>query len=658
MPPVNWEAFEQLPGGAEFNFEMLCRALVRRHYTRHGGFAALAQQPGVEFHLRLQTSCELGEPGQWYGWQCRWYDLPGGRAIGTRRRNKIVDAIAKTERELPDLTDWVLWTRRPLTKRDQQWFHGLETTMRLHLWTAAEVEDHLSGPAEILRGSYFGELVLTPDALANLHRRAVAPIRQRWQPEVHQIVDAERTLRRILGETKTWEELRALADRLDADAAAIDGDIGDLSGSLAEGTVGVAQHARDVSSALYEAHAALVEGDLDLLRQRLADRPDRPSRELVLLPRRLRTARSRAALVVTNALAGDRRARGLFSEVEADLGERLIAVLAEAGCGKTELAVQLTAVVGDRPAGILLQGRDLHAGHDLDDLDDLASGVVIQGLPVSSMEALLAAVDAAGQRAHRRLPIIIDGLNEAEDPRNWKAALASLDETLRQYPYVLVVCIVRPAFADEALPSTVRRLEIPDFDHDTVDAVRRYFEYYRIDPVDADLPWGLLRHPLTLRFFCEVTNPSREHVVGIEAMPVSLTALFDRYLKQAAERITELAPRAQRYYEQDVRNALYEIGVALWNGKTRGIDYAALRRLLGDSERPWDHSLVRALEEDGVLLRFPGETPTSAKVTVVFDALAGHVVADAFLAKHGRAGLEEQLRDPATVGTLAGPLPE
>jgi hypothetical protein len=655
MPPVNWDAFERLPGGAESNFEMLCRALVRRHYGRYGDFAALAQQAGVEFHLRLHAPCALGEPGRWYGWQCRWYDLPGGRAIGARRREKIVDAITKTERHLPDLTDWVLWTRRPLTEGDQRWFNGLGASMRLHLWTAAEVEEHLSGPAEILRRSYFGELVLTPEALSDQHRRAVAPIRQRWQPEVHQIVDAERTLRRTLGETETWDELTTLADQLDVDATAVDGDVGVLTGPLATGTAGVAERARVVSDALNETHAALAQGDLDLLRQRLAGRPGRPSQELAALPRRLRAARSKASLTVTNALADDRRARSLLTKVDADLGERLIAVLADAGCGKTELAAQLTAAVDDRPAGILLQGRDLHAGHDL---DDLAGGVVIQGLPVSSMEALVAAVDAAGQRARRRLPIVIDGLNEAEDPRDWKSALASLDEALWQYPYVLVVCTVRTAFADEALPADIIRLEIPDFDHDTVDAVRRYFEYYRIDPVDAELPWGLLRHPLTLRFFCEVTNPTRESVVGVEAMPGSLTALFDRYLKQAAERIVELAPRTHRYYEQDVRKALYEIGVALWDEKARSLDYTALRQLLGDSGRPWDQSLVRALEQEGVLLRFPGDTPGGDRMAVVFDALAGHVVADALLAKHGRTGLEEQLRDPATVDALAGPLSE
>ena len=51
MPPVNWDIFARLPGSAESNFEMLCRALIRRHYGQFGTFAARAAQPGVEFHL-------------------------------------------------------------------------------------------------------------------------------------------------------------------------------------------------------------------------------------------------------------------------------------------------------------------------------------------------------------------------------------------------------------------------------------------------------------------------------------------------------------------------------------------------------------------------------------------------------------------------------
>src|ERR1035441_8097092 len=169
MPAVNWDAFGRLPGSAQHNFEQLCRVLVRTHYGRFGQFAALANQPGVEFHLRLHTTCALGDPPRWFGWQCRWYDaVPSGKPIGTVRRKQIEKALRITEAVLPELTDWVLWTRYPLTKGDQQWFYGLNTRMRLALWTGVDAESHLSGEAEVFRTTYFGELVLTPSSLATL----------------------------------------------------------------------------------------------------------------------------------------------------------------------------------------------------------------------------------------------------------------------------------------------------------------------------------------------------------------------------------------------------------------------------------------------------------------------------------------------------------
>ena len=70
-----------------------------------------ANQPGVEFHLRLTSDCSLGKSGRWFGWQCRWYDLPAAKPLGAARKKKIEDAVTLSEKVLPDLTDWVLWTR-------------------------------------------------------------------------------------------------------------------------------------------------------------------------------------------------------------------------------------------------------------------------------------------------------------------------------------------------------------------------------------------------------------------------------------------------------------------------------------------------------------------------------------------------------------------
>lgn len=71
MPALNWDIFSGLPGSNEINFELLCRGVVRLNFGSFGIFRALANQPGVEFHIKLNRGCDtLGDPGRWWGWQC------------------------------------------------------------------------------------------------------------------------------------------------------------------------------------------------------------------------------------------------------------------------------------------------------------------------------------------------------------------------------------------------------------------------------------------------------------------------------------------------------------------------------------------------------------------------------------------------------------
>jgi hypothetical protein len=648
MPALNWDAFAGLPGSAEKNFELLCRGVVRHNFGSFGVLRALANQPGVEFHLKLDRRCEaLGDPGRWWGWQCKWYDLPASGELGATRRAKIEEGVRKTETHVPGVTDWVLWTRRPLTSADQTWFRGISSKMTLHLWTADEIDNLLVGQAAVLRGTYFGELVLTPEILREWHEQAVAPIRARWQPEVHHIVDAERELRRMLGESGSWGALRRLAVDLHSQVEAVEV-APQVPTLLAPLVARVVEASRQSSGALERVADGIRDGDLDLLRDDLTSQPRVLAPDVAAAPRRLRSGNHRAGLYVTNAVAGCRDTLRLLTEAESAFSSRVVAVLAPAGCGKTQLAAQLSAGTNARPHGVLLHGRDLHANYTL---DDLARRVSIAAQPLQSMESLLAAVDAAGQRARHRLPVVIDGLNESEDPRVWKPLLAALESTLAKYLYVLVVCTLRPEFVDDALPDGTRCVEIKGYGAETLEAIREHFRYWKIDATDASLS-GFLQHPLTLRLFCEVTNPTRQKVVGIDAMPGSLTALFDRYLDQVSDRIAALAPRTQRYFAQDVRAALAVIANNLWDSRSRSLDIDGLRRALGDAQRPWDQSLVRALEHEGVLLRMPSNG--NGTYVPVYDRLGGHIIANVLLAKHGQVGFETWIRDPSTTTLLAG----
>lgn len=648
MPALNWDVFTSLPGSAEKNFELLCRGIVRHNFGCYGVFRALANQPGVEFHLKLDMRCDaLGDVSRWWGWQCKWYQLAADGELGATRRRQIEGGIRKAEAHVAGLTDWVLWTRRTLTKDDQEWFHKLSSKMKLHLWTADEVDIYLAGQAAVLRSTYFGDLVLTPEILRERHDHAVAPIRSRWQPEVHHVGGAERDLRRMLGEADSWAALHELSTDLRENAQAVEASP-PVPAPLAQLLTDVVASAKQSADALDRIAEGIRSGDLDLLRDEVSARPRALPVGVTTAPRKLRSGNHRAGLYATNAVAGCHDTVQSLADVESAFSSCVVAVLAPAGCGKTHLAAQLTARTPVRPHGVLLHGRDLHASHTL---DDLARQVSIAAQPVQSMESLLAAVDAAGQRARHRLPVIIDGLNESEDPRVWKFLLASTEATLAKYPYVLLICTLRPEFVDDALPEGTRRVEIKDYGAETIQAVREHFRHWRIDGTDASLP-GFLRHPLTLRLFCEVTNPTRQRVVGIDAMPGSLTALFERYLEQVGVRVVELAHRAHRFFAHDVNAAISTIANRLWESRSRSIEFGELRDILCDAQRPWDQSLVRALEHEGVLLRMPSNG--SDAFVPVYDLLGGHIIANALLAKHGQIAFEAWIREPSTTRLLVG----
>jgi len=240
----------------------------------------------------------------------------------------------------------------PLTDGDQTWFYGLDSGgMTLHLWTAEKVEDLLSGGAAALRETYFGELVLSPEDLKRLHSGAVARIRARWMPETHQPVEAERALRRMLAGEETRGELIAWADELHA-----------KRGSLAEQAVratGPAAHHLTLLGDMAEAMAMqlraigefLLKGDHVGLEQEI-NRPQSVSSEHRAATRALRSSRHPTALLAADLIADARDAQRLVAALREDITARLAVVLADAGCGKTHLAAQLTTEDGARPAGV------------------------------------------------------------------------------------------------------------------------------------------------------------------------------------------------------------------------------------------------------------------------------------------------------------------
>jgi hypothetical protein len=77
---------------------------------------------------------------------------------------------------------------------------------------------------------------------------------------------------------------------------------------------------------------------------------------------------------------------------------------------------------------------------------------------------------------------------------------------------------------------------------------------------------------------------------------------------------------------------------------------------LGDEGRLWGESIFRALEHEGILIRVRAGGSANGHCAPVYDALGGHLIADALLAQHGRDGFEAWVREADNLKALVGPL--
>ncbi len=186
-----------------------------------------------------------------------------------------------------------------------------------------------------------------------------------------------------------------------------------------------------------------------------------------------------------------------------------------------------------------------------------------------------------------------------------------------------------------ALPEGVRTIRSEGFGGDVEEAIDKYFDFYKIRLDNAEIPLEVFRHPLTLRIFCEATNPDRAREVIIDYIPSSLNPLFEKYVENAWVRISRMANLSHPYRKDEVASAIYELGLELWGAKKRAIDEARYRAAISDAARDWDGSIVNLLAQEGIIFRNPGAEPGQYEVTCTFDALGGYIIADALLKKYG-----------------------
>jgi len=662
---LDWQRFGQLAGDDTANFEKLCRGIIRRHFGYLGALKELKNQPGVEYHLNLsETNSKLGKAGQSVGWQCKWFQYKASGEFTASAKEQVEHSLKKTKEHLPSIDVWILWTHKTLAKSDQIWFYSLESKygFKLHLWNEEDLDSLLSGNALDLRHSYFGELALTPEMLSKQHAISVAPIRKRWLHDVHQRTSIEDTTRKILGEPSAWKGFGNIAKELTWAIKKIEKALKEDIYKIWEQDLNSFVHLCQNLVCSFELFKTTISGEhISYVETLLTDINDISSTNISQVLRVIRRRNLPLSLVVTNAIAAIKDAKKNLKKAVELFAHQLVAVVADAGGGKTQFSAELSSDANGRPAGILLLGRDLKSNFTL---DDIAKRISFYSGPIENFEQLIIALDAAGARSGCRLPIIIDGLNEAEDPREWKPLLASAEVLLKNYPNVVLICTLRTGelkrnypvrlakknnsredFAHKGLPDDCFIIESTGFSEKvTMRAINAYFHHYKIkaDPLIA--PRSFFRHPLNLKIFCEVTNREASEFVTVTHFPASIYSLFEAQVGHVAQTISSMTNLSINYNADDIEDAIYYLGETIWDEGCRAVPEKEFRQRFQIEAQDWYSDIVNLLSQEGLLFR-DQVGRRYFNLTPAYDRMGGYFVAYYLLQKNENSENMEWLNE-------------
>lgn len=181
------------------------------------------------------------------------------------------------------------------------------------------------------------------------------------------------------------------------------------------------------------------------------------------------------------------------------LNEKGLAIVGDAGCGKTFTLCKISEKLCKKENAYLLFGTDFSGS-------EMPLETILRKLKwkqPNSFELLNDKMQKEGKFAI----FIIDAINEGAGMYFWQEKLPTLLNQIRKWSRIkIIVSIRKQAVQTDVLNETIKgftRLSIPGF-RDVREAVKKFFEHYNVDKeIDDFNQIQSFSNPLFLKIFCE-----------------------------------------------------------------------------------------------------------------------------------------------------------
>jgi hypothetical protein len=209
-----------------------------------------------------------------------------------------------------------------------------------------------------------------------------------------------------------------------------------------------------------------------------------------------------------------------------------------AGIGKSHLLADIANKRAKRNQySLLLLGQ--HFTTDDDPWSQISNLLQIN----CKRDTLLGALNSKAESSGARLFIIIDAINEGKGKIIWKNHLAGVISAIKRFPYLGLIFSLRTSYEKLLIPETLleqkkaMRLVHRGFANHEYEAIKLFFENYKINQPSIPFLHPEFSNPLFLRIFCEGLEKKGLHEIpeGYEG----ISTIIDFYLESINSVISE-----------------------------------------------------------------------------------------------------------------------
>jgi hypothetical protein len=275
-------------------------------------------------------------------------------------------------------------------------------------------------------------------------------------------------------------------------------------------------------------------------------------------------------------------------------------------------------------------------GEDITGTDPWPSIVAKLGFGTAQgRDAMLVALDAAGEASGFPLVIFIDALNETQpDRRRWQAWLPTVLEQIKPHSSLKLCVSCRDTYVRDVVPAA---LQLPMVVHNgflgrEYEAQFAFFQHYGLGLPAEPLLQDEFANPLFLRLVCEALQE-----FGVQAVPAgregirSVISLLLRAKNQRAAAACDYDARENR-----VSAAMLRLAAAMAETGTTQLPLSKAKDLVDGSPAPQSRSLFAVLEGESLVATIErpaatlgGEPDYSVRFT--FERVGDHLIVEHLL---------------------------